>query len=485
MKSMYVNGKATAGRAVGALEVEDPATGEVIDSVPKAGAADVEDAVAAASRAFASWRCCVANERATALHEVATRMRARQDEIIELLTREQGKPWSENEEEVVWSANTFDYYAELGRHEMGAVLPAGAPSQFNFTRREPYGVVGCITPWNYPALLLAWKVAPALAAGNTCVIKPSEMTPLTTLYFAENVFDHLPPGVVNVITGTGPEAGEPLVRHPDVPVIAFTGSLATGQAIASLAAPMMKKLHLELGGKDPMVIADDADPAQAARALAYSALLNCGQVCTSTERVYVPGALAGDLTDALVEHVRSLRIGPGISKDTDVGPMIGETYRQKFETHVDDARQRGASILIGGKRPEKPGRGYFFEPTVLSNVDHSMKIMSEETFGPAIPLMQYESFDQAIALANDSPFALGATLLSTNPQRIKRFFEEVTAGTIWINDPLTDNYAGPFGGMRMSGGCRELGQEGLEEFRTTKHVHWDFSADVKDFWYPY
>jgi betaine-aldehyde dehydrogenase len=309
MKSMYVNGKATAGRAVGALEVEDPATGEVIDSVPKAGAADVEDAVAAASRAFASWRCCVANERATALHEVATRMRARQDEIIELLTREQGKPWSENEEEVVWSANTFDYYAELGRHEMGAVLPAGAPSQFNFTRREPYGVVGCITPWNYPALLLAWKVAPALAAGNTCVIKPSEMTPLTTLYFAENVFDHLPPGVVNVITGTGPEAGEPLVRHPDVPVIAFTGSLATGQAIASLAAPMMKKLHLELGGKDPMVIADDADPAQAARALAYSALLNCGQVCTSTERVYVPGALAGDLTDALVEHVRSLRIG--------------------------------------------------------------------------------------------------------------------------------------------------------------------------------
>jgi betaine-aldehyde dehydrogenase len=152
---------------------------------------------------------------------------------------------------------------------------------------------------------------------------------------------------------------------------------------------------------------------------------------------------------------------------------------------VDDARERGASILTGGKRPEKPGRGYFFEPTVLSNVDHSMKIMSEETFGPAIPLMQYESFDQAIALANDSPFALGATLLSTNPQRIKRFFEEVTAGTIWINDPLTDNYAGPFGGMRMSGGCRELGQEGLEEFRTTKHVHWDFSADVKDFWYPY
>jgi len=485
MKSMYVDGRFGAGHSSGAIEVRDPASEEVIDSVPRGTAADVDDAVAAARRAFPGWRARPANERAALLHGVAARLRAHQEELVLLLTREQGKPRSENEEELEWSANTFDYYAELGRHECGAVLPPGAPTQFNFTRREPYGVAACITPWNYPLLLLAWKVAPALAAGNSCVIKPSEMTPLSTLYLAEHVFEHLPPGVVNAITGYGAETGEPLVRHPDVSVIAFTGSLATGQRIASLAAPMMKKLHLELGGKDPMVIAEDADPERAARALAYSALLNCGQVCTSTERVYVPSQRAGELTEALVEHVRSLRLGPGLSKDTDVGPMIGEGYRGKVEAHVEDARRRGARVLCGGRRPPSLERGWFYEPTVLTEVDHSMQIMREETFGPTIPIMQYRSFDEAIALANDSPFALGACLLSRDPARIKQFFDEVQAGTIWINDPLTDNYAGPFGGMRMSGGCRELGQEGLDEFRATKHVHWDFSDAPKPFWYPY
>jgi betaine-aldehyde dehydrogenase len=485
MESMYVNGRFTAGHARGEIEVEDPATGQVIASVPAGGAADVDDAVAAAKAAFPGWRGSVANDRATALHEVASKLRAHGESLVRLLVREQGKPWSENEEEVEWSANTFDYYAELGRHEMGAVLPPGAPSQLNFTRREPYGVVGCIIPWNYPLMLLAWKLAPALAAGNTCVIKPSELTPLSALYLAEHVLDHLPAGVVNVVTGLGPETGEPLVSHADVSVVAFTGSLATGQRIASLAAPAMKKLHLELGGKDPMVIADDADPEQAARALAYSALLNCGQVCTSTERVYVPAERAEAFSEALVAQVRALRLGSGLSKDTDVGPMIGERYRAAFETHVEDARARGARVLTGGRRPAEPAQGWFYEPTVITGVDHSMKIMRDETFGPAIPLMSYQSFDEAIALANDSPFALGASLLSTDPRKIKRFFEEVTAGTIWINDPLTDNYAGPFGGMRMSGGCRELGQEGLDEFRATKHVHWDFDTSPKPFWYPY
>jgi betaine-aldehyde dehydrogenase len=485
MQSMYVNGAFTAGHSDAEIEVVDPATEEVIGCVPRGTPADIDDAVSAAKRAFVGWRACSANDRAARLHAVASRLRTHERELVELLTREQGKPRSENAEEVEWSANTFDYYAELGRHEQGAVLPPGAPSQFNFTRREPYGVVACITPWNYPLLLLAWKVAPALAAGNTCVIKPSEVTPLSALHLAEHVFDGLPPGVVNVVTGLGSEVGDALVSHSDVAVVAFTGSLATGQRIASLGAPQMKKLHLELGGKDPMVIAEDADPERAAHALAYSALLNCGQVCTSTERVYIPRDRAREFTEALVEHVRSLRIGPGLSADTDIGPMVGASYRTRFESHVDDARNAGATILVGGRRPPERERGYFYEPTVLSGVDHSMKIMREETFGPAIPLMEYTSFDEAIALANDSPFALGACLLSSDPQRIKRFFEEVQAGTIWINDPLTDNYAGPFGGMRMSGGCRELGQEGLEEFRATKHVHWDFSSEIKDFWYPY
>ena len=288
MPEMLINGRWTSGQSTERIDVINPATEEVFADVPRGTAADAEAAVAAARDAFHGWRRTPANERATMLHEVAHRVHHHSDELARLLTLEEGKPVAENEEELEWTINTFRYYAELGRHEIGRVIPPGDPGQFNFVIKEPYGVVACIVPWNYPLLLLAWKIAPALAAGNTVVIKPSEYTPLATLRLAEAAFAHLPPGVVNVVTGYGPEVGEPLVKHPDVPVIAFTGSVATGQRIASIAAPMMKKLHLELGGKDPMVIGPDVDIDMAVRALAYSALLNTGQVCTSTERVYVP-----------------------------------------------------------------------------------------------------------------------------------------------------------------------------------------------------
>jgi acyl-CoA reductase-like NAD-dependent aldehyde dehydrogenase len=485
MRLMYINGQFTQGHSSEAIEVHNPATEEVLETVPRGTAQDAGDAVAAAKSAFDGWRRTSANERAKHLHEVSAKIRAHWDALVRLLTLEEGKPIPENAEELEWTATTFDYYAELGRHERGRVVPSAEESQLNLVLKEPYGVAACIVPWNYPLLLLAWKVAPALAAGNTVVIKPSELTPLTALYLAEHCFDHLPPGVVNVITGYGKEVGEPLVMHPDVPVIAFTGSLATGQRIASLAAPMMKKLHLELGGKDAFVIADDAEPEIAAKALAYAALINAGQVCTSTERVYLPQTKAAQFTETLVEHVRGLRLGPGIEPTTDLGPMIGEPYRAKVEQHVEEAKSRGARILTGGRRPPHHSRGYFYEPTVLTDVNHQMTIMREETFGPTIPLMTYSSFDEAIALTNDSPYGLGACLLTRDPAKAKQFFEEVKAGTIWINDPLTDNYAGPFGGMRLSGGARELGQEGLDEFRETKHVHWDFKMGMKEWWYPY
>ena len=484
MRLMYIHGKFTKGVSTESIEVENPATREILDVVPRGTPEDAQAAVTSSKEAFESWRKTSANERARLLHDIAGKIRAHKDEIVRLLTQEEGKPISENEEELEWVANTFDYYAELGRHERGRVLPPGEESQFNFVLKEPYGVVGCITPWNYPLLLMAWKVAPALAAGNTVIVKPSELTPLTTLYMAEHCFDDLPAGVVNVITGFGLETGELLVKHPDVPVIAFTGSLATGQRIASLAAPMMKKLHLELGGKDATVIAEDADPFVAAKAVAYAALINAGQVCTSTERVYLPKTKAKQFVEAIVEHVRSLRLGSGLEPTTDIGPMIGESFRGKVEAHVEDARSRGARVLTGGKKPEGL-TGYFYEPTVLTGVDHSMTIMREETFGPTIPLMEYESFDEAIRLVNDCQYGLGAVLLSQDPMKIKQFFEDVKAGTIWINDPLTDNYAGPFGGMKFSGGARELGQEGLDEFRETKHVHWDFRLEDKGYWYPY
>ncbi|HET89588.1 MAG TPA: aldehyde dehydrogenase [Chloroflexi bacterium] len=467
------------------IEVIDPATEEVLDTVPAGTPQDVERAVAAARVAFPTWQQITAVERANLLHQAAARMREHFDELVRLLTLEEGKPVPENEEEMDWSLNTLDYYAELGRHIRGSVVPSPDVGQLSLVLKEPYGVVGCIVPWNYPILLLMWKIAPALAAGNTVVVKPSSVTPLTTLRMVELAFDHLPPGVVNVVTGRGGAVGDALVVHPDVSVIAFTGSTGVGQRIARATAGRMKKLHLELGGKDPFVVADDAPLDAAVEAIAYAALINAGQVCTSTERVYVPRAMLGQFAETLAQRVSRLRLGPGIEPTTDVGPMAGESYRAKVEAHVADAVDRGARVLVGGRRPPGLARGFFYEPTVLTGVDHSMRIMREETFGPTIPIMGYDTFDEAIALANDTEYGLGACLYTHDARKVHRFYEQVQAGTIWINDPLTDNYAGPFGGMKMSGLGRELGLEGIEEFWQTKHVHWDIEGGIKDWWYPY
>jgi betaine-aldehyde dehydrogenase len=412
-------------------------------------------------------------------------MRAHAEEIVRLLTLEEGKPVPENDEELEWVIGTFDYYAEMARTYRGRLLAPADRSQFNFVMKEPLGVAACIVPFNYPLLLMAWKVAPALAAGNTVVVKPAEQTPLSTLRLVEVAFDHLPAGVVNVLTGTGSGVGEPLVVHPNVAVIAFTGSVEVGRRIARLAADRVKRTHLELGGKDAFVLAPDADVETAVEAVAYAALLNAGQVCTATERVYVPDHMLETFSGGLADFVQELRLGPGIESTTDMGPMADPKYRAKVEAHVADAVQRGAKVLAGGRRPERYDRGFYYEPTVLVNVDHGMICMRAETFGPTIPVMGYRDFDEAIRLANDSDYGLGAVLRTNDARLAKRFFEEVRAGTIWINDPLTDHYGGPFGGMKMSGNARELGEEGLESFLETKHVHWDFDDAPKEWWYPY
>lgn len=482
---MYIHGQLTSGKSKETLQIINPATEELIAEVPRGTREDALAAVEAAKAAFNDWRKTPASERAGALHQVASKIREHHKELVRLLTEEEGKPIPENDEELWWTEETFDYFAELGRHERGKVLPPGEPGQFNFVIKEPWGVVTSIVPWNYPLLLMVWKVAPALAAGNTVVIKPSELTPLTTLRIAEIAFDHLPPGVVNVVTGYGPEVGEVLVTHPDVRFIAFTGSLEVGKRITELAAPQMKKLHLELGGKDPMVIAPDVEMDTAVSGLAYAALINTGQVCTSTERVYVHESIYPQFTEELADFVGKLRLGNGLHAGTDVGPMIRDKFRKKVDGQIQEAIKDGAQAMIGGGTPRDMDRGFFYQPTILLNVDHSMRVMREETFGPVIPIMPYRDFDQAIELANDCQYGLGATLMSNDARLVKRFFEEVQAGTIWINDPLTDNFAGPFGGMKMSGLGRELGQEGYDEFCQVKHVHWDIEGDIKEFWYPY
>jgi acyl-CoA reductase-like NAD-dependent aldehyde dehydrogenase len=480
---MWINNQRVPSLSGETFPVHDPATEQVIDHAPRASVEDARRAIAAANAAAREWRRTAAHDKAEALHEVAHKLKARTEEIAALLTREGGKPLLENRDEMGWSAACFDYYAELQRNTRGRVIPSVEPSQLAMVLKEPYGTVACIVPWNYPILLMAWKVAPALAAGNTVVIKPSEMTPLSTLLFAD-CLDHLPPGVVNIVTGYG-DVGRELVVNRGTQMVAFTGSVATGREIARLAADQIKKVHLELGGKDAFIVAEDADLDVAVPGVAWAALLNAGQVCTSTERVYVHESIRQRFTDRLVDFVQSLRLGNGMEPTTDMGPLIGDRYRAKVEEQVDEARSKGAKILTGGRRPPQFDRGYFYEPTVLTDLDHSYRIVREETFGPTIPIMGYRSFDEAIALANDSDYGLGANLYTHDPRKVKQYYEEVKAGTLWVNDPLTDNDAGPFGGMKWSGGARELGEEGLEEFMETKHVHWDFEMQRKPWWYPY
>ena len=461
----------------------DPATEEVVDIVTKGGPAEVDRAVAAAKRSFPSWARSPALARADMLMEAARRLRANREELAVTLTRETGRTLRKNRGYVDWSSTCFEYYAGLIRDRRGRVIPSAAPGQLNLVLKEPLGVVGCIIPFNYPLMLLVWKVAPALAAGNTVVIKPASSTPLTTLDL-HRVFDHLPKGVVNLITGSGPEVGDALVRHPDVPCIAFTGSTSTGQHIYRLGAERIKKLHLELGGSDAAIVCADADLEAAARAVAWTSFLNAGQVCTSAERVYVEQAIYSRFLERLSDLTRRLVVGPGMDERTEITPLIGNQEREQLEARVARAQEEGAQVVAGGRRPAHLPKGWFYEPTVLSNVRHGMSLLQEEIFGPVAPIMPFRTFDEALALANDSPYGLGATLFSNDAKRVRRYFEEIQAGNVWVNDPLVDNPAGPFGGMKMSGLGRELGEEGLEEFQQTKHVHWDIEAAIKPWWYP-
>lgn len=485
MRKMLINGEYVESLSGETFSVVNPATEEVIDEVPRANSGDAEKALLAAAAAKKDWRFVPGLEKCELLHAIARDIRAQRPQLARLLTLEGGKPLIENMDEIEWVAACFDYYAELGRDYMGRAIVPVQRHQMNFVVKEPYGIAVCIVPWNYPLLLMSWKVAPALAAGNAVIIKPSEFTPLSTLMISEIFNEHLPKGVINVLTGYGQEVGEPLVSHKLTDVIAFTGSVATGRKIATLAAQGIKKVNLELGGNDPFIVCEDADIDIAARASVWAAYLNMGQVCTSGERFYVMESIANRYIDKFVEFARALRIGNPLGPDIDLGPMINHNQRLKVRSKLDQACEMGAKILTGGNIPTGMDKGFYFEPTVIVNVDHSMPLMREETFGPIAPIMVVKDIHQAIELANDSDYGLGANILTQNLEYAMMAAENIKAGTFWINDPLTDNDAGPFGGMRMSGLGRELGAEGIEEFRETKHIHLDYRLERKSYWYPY
>jgi acyl-CoA reductase-like NAD-dependent aldehyde dehydrogenase len=484
MTEMWIGGRWTGAADGRVFEVVNPATEEVIDATPRAGAPDVDKAVAAARRAFPEWRRTPGIEKAEKLHAAARKMREDREGLAVLLTREGGKPLPENRDEVEWIAACFDYYAEIGRDAVGRVISPVARNQFNFVIKEPYGVAALIVPWNYPLLLLAWKLAPAIAAGNTVVAKPSEHTPLSTLRLMK-AFEELPEGVVNAVTGYGPEAGMPLVAHRDVELVAFTGSQATGRKVAVTCAEQLKKCHLELGGNDPLIVDEGVDLEVAAKGAAWACYLNMGQVCTSAERFYVVGKAFDEFVDRFVAFTKTLRIGDPLGPDVDLGPMVSAEQRAKVEKKVADSLAAGARLLVGGRRPDRFAKGFYYEPTALVDVDPSMALMREETFGPVAPIVRCRDIDEAIALADRSEYGLGASIYTNSLEHAMKAMEQVHAGTFWINDPLTDNDAGPFGGMRRSGIGRELGSEGIEDFRDSKHVHLDYVIGAKPYWYPY
>ncbi|HEX2195574.1 MAG TPA: aldehyde dehydrogenase family protein [Actinomycetota bacterium] len=479
---MLIGGEVVDG-AGAAVEVVNPATEEVVAEVRSASAEQVEAATRAARAAFRDWKRTPAPERGAMLHALAAWINERTDSLATTLTREGGKPLVENRDEMGWSAACLDFYAEIGRLERGRVVPSGEADQLSLVLKEPYGVVAAIVPWNYPILLLTWKLAPALAAGNTVVVKPSPYTPLSTLELCDGFASLFPEGVINVVTGEA-EVGSALVDSDDVALVAFTGSVATGKKVMTAAAQSLTKVHLELGGKDAFIVCDDVDLDVAARGAVWAAYLNSGQVCTSAERFYVLPQVYDDFVEAFVAETEKVVVGDPMQADTDMGPLVRAVQRDRVESQLAAARSAGATVVFGGDRGDFD-KGYFLRPAVVVDVDEGMDLMRTETFGPVAPIAKVRDLDEAIARTNASEYGLGANVYTRRLDYMMKAMEEIEAGTVWFNDPLTDNEAAPFGGMKASGNGRELGPEGLDDFRQTKHVHIDSKMDAKTWWYPY
>ncbi len=475
----WVDALATASR-----DIRNPATLKPLGTVPECGAADVMRAVAAARAAQYAWWKVPGADKARLLREIGALIRARARPLATLLTLESGKPLCESFDCIDWVAACFEYYGEVARSSYGISIPPVAPHQVNFTIKEPFGVVAAIAPFNFPLLLMAWKVAPAIAAGNTVVCKPPHQNPLSSLQLAE-VYGLLPPGVVNVLTGAA-ETGAALVEHPDVDMIAFTGSTAVGRKIAAAAGAQLKKVNLELGSVDPFIVCKDADLDVAVPGVAWARLLNAGQVCTSSKRVYVEQPIAAEFVERLHACLGDLSVGDPINPDNDLGPLISHEAALRVEDQVARSIRDGARLVLGGFRFRPEGLpGHFFQPTILADVPHGSLPTREEIFGPVLAVTPVADADEAIRCANDSEYGLGACIYTNDLQVAMRAMESIKAGTFWINDPLTDNDAGPFGGMRHSGIGRELGAEGLDAFREPKHVHLDYVMERKSWWFPY
>jgi betaine-aldehyde dehydrogenase len=470
---MLIDGEWVAASSARTFKVMNPATGEPMAEVPDAQAADVDRAVAAARRAFdEGWRDVTAQERGRILFRLAERVRARTKELAELETLNSGKPLAESEFDIGDVATCFEYYGGLATKLHGEVLNV-PDNAISMAMREPLGVAGQIIPWNYPLLMAAWKIAPALCAGCSTVIKPAEQTPLTLLELAKDFADvGLPQGVVNVITGFGESAGAPLVAHPQVDKIAFTGSAEVGKAIMRSAADTLKKVSLELGGKSPNIFFADADFESAVDGALFGVFVNQGEVCSAGSRVLVQRPIYKKMLDAMVAKGKTIKLGSGMDPASKMGPVVSQEQMERVVKYQEIGK-REAKVALGGGRPAAPDlqRGYYVEPTIFYDVDNSATIAREEIFGPVMSVIPFDSEEDALRIANDTPYGLAAAVWSRDIFKALRMVKKLQAGIVWVNHMQPTYVEAPWGGYKMSGIGRELGPWGAEEYLQVKQVY--------------
>lgn len=468
---LYINGEWLESSS-GSFEVFNPATGAKVGTAARATVAEATLAVEAADQAFAEWRSMPAKDRSELLYRWYQKVVSEQESIARLMTLEQGKPLREARGEVLYGADFILWYAEEAKRVYGETIPASVKHKRIQVLRQPVGPVTAITPWNFPAAMITRKIAPALAAGCTVVIKPAEQTPLTAIRLIELAHESgFPKGVINLITTDNPvEVGDVLTTHPLIRKVTFTGSTEIGKLLMHKAADTVKRVSMELGGHAPFLVFADADLNKAADAVVASKFRNAGQTCVCTNRVYVEKSVVDEFTALFAQKVEALRVGNGLEEGVDIGPLIDEQAIEKVKSHVADAVSKGASLVVGGKTLDEVGPGFFYQPTVLTGVTNDMHISFEETFGPVAPVFTFETEEEAIRMANQSIFGLAAYAFTNDLGRSIRLSEALEYGIVGINDPIPSTAQAPFGGFKQSGVGREGGRQGIEAFLETKYV---------------